>query len=140
MMTESEIKTKILSKQDQTYFLKVLQCYFFFKQKTTTTLAPELENKLIEGSNVVYSLILSYLSSEKFEIGFLQDVNELLKSIFELTAENANSGLSIDPLHIGEITFQESVPIEFNDAETHQKLQVLYHAKDGICLWSLVNA
>lgn len=138
-MTESQLNTKILSKQDQTYFLKALQCYFFFKQKIETTAVVELENKLKEGSNVVYSLILSYLSNDKFEIAYLQDLNNLLSSVFELTKEYSLLDLAINPLHIGEISFKESVPIEFNDEETHQKLQILYHVKEGICIWNLVR-
>ena len=138
-MSESPIKTKILSKNDQIYFNKAVQCYFFFKQQINQAIESDLEAKLDEGSSIVYSLIKSYLEKEQFEVAFLQELNGLLKEIHEVNTSLKLSPLTIEPLQVGEIEMGEQVPIVFTDADTSEQLQIMYNFKEGICIWSLVE-
>ena len=67
-MTNSQPTTKILSQTDLTFFIKAVQTYYFFKQKTDDSISSELLELLQNGQDLVYSLFQDYLKKERFEI------------------------------------------------------------------------
>ena len=136
-MTNSQPTTKILSQTDLTFFIKAVQTYYFFKQKTDDSISSELLELLQNGQDLVYSLFQDYLKKERFEIAYLQDINEVLKDIFSITQdESQKKALSILPNQIAEIELQELVPLQFSDAESGVSLNILFNKSASVCMWN----
>jgi len=136
-MTNSQPTTKILSQTDLTFFIKAVQTYYFFKQKTDDSISSELLELLQNGQDLVYSLFQDYLKKERFEIAYLQDINEVLKDIFSITQdESQKKALSILPNQIGEIELQELVPLQFTDVESGVSLNILFNKSASVCMWN----
>jgi len=136
-MTNSQPTTKILSQTDLTFFIKAVQTYYFFKQKTDESISVEIQELLQNGQDLVYSLFQDYLKKERFEIAYLQDINEVLKDIFSVTQEDSHRNvLSILPNQIGEIELQELVPLQFSDEETGVSLNILFNKSASVCMWN----
>ncbi len=137
-MTNSQPITKILSQTDVTFFVKALQTYYFFKQTTEEFISSDLLELLQSGQDLVYSLLLDYLKKERFDIAYLQDINEVIKNIFSRTRddESQNSVLSILPNQIAEIELQELVPLQFSDAESGVSLNILFNKSASVCMWN----
>jgi DNA integrity scanning protein DisA with diadenylate cyclase activity len=136
-MTNSQPTTKILSQTDLTFFIKAVQTYYFFKQKTDESISLEIQELLQNGQDLVYSLFQDYLKKERFEIAYLQDINEVLKDIFSVTQEDSHRNvLSILPNQIGEIELQELVPLQFSDEETGVSLNILFNKSASVCMWN----
>jgi hypothetical protein len=133
-----DFNTKILSTTDKTYFLQAVQLYFFFKQELIEPLEFTLSKQLDEGANLVYSLIRTYVLNEKYEITYLEEINQLLREI-DTHSNEILSALQIPIRQIKEIELQDLVPLQFKDAETNDVLQVLVHTREGVILWSLKN-
>ncbi len=134
----NDFRTKILSSTDKAYFLQAVQLYFFFKQELIEPLDKELITKLDEGASLVYSLIRTYVLNEKYEIAYLEEINELLREI-DSSSSFDDTRLQIPVRSIREIELQQLVPLQFKDEETNEVLQVLVHTHEGIILWSIKN-
>lgn len=134
----NNFKTIILSDTNKTYFLQAVQLYFFFKQELIEPLDKELAVKLDEGANLVYSLIRTFVINEKYEIAYLQEINELLREI-DSTPTFADSRLQIPLRSIKEIELQELVPLQFKDEDTNEVLQILVNTREAVILWTIKN-
>lgn len=135
----NDFRTIILSNTDKTYFLQAVQLYFFFKQELIESLDKDLAVKLDEGANLVYSLIRTFVLNEKYEIAYLQEINELLREI-DSSSSFDDSRLQIPLRSIKEIELQELVPLQFKDEETNEVLQVLVNTREAVILWTIKNA
>ncbi|TNE70906.1 hypothetical protein EP331_10645 [bacterium] len=135
---QTDYLTKILNPTDKTYFTKAVQIYYFFKQELINPLEIDISAKLEEGANLTYSLLRHYLVNESFELSYLQEINELLREINETTKSNETI-LQIPATQVDEIELQELVPMQFTDVDTQEKLQVLFHTKEGVILWNLIH-
>jgi hypothetical protein len=137
-MPNSQPKTKLLSPTDLIFFKKAVQAYFFFKQELKNPISDSIQEEITKGQNLVYSLVLDYLSKERFEIAFLQEINELLKDIHSIAKKlGISEEFIIQPNQLAEIELQELVPLQFNDADSGKSLQLLFNEKASVCMWSL---
>lgn len=135
------MNTKLLSTTDRSFFSKSAQTYLFFRQSEQEQFPISIVEKMQEGRNLTFSLITVFLKTEKFEISYLQEINELLKELnheFELVSLNLSPEFIL-PNSLQDITLSELVPIRFTDEDTNEKWQILFHSKEGICMWNVTR-
>lgn len=133
MMSEPKLNTKIFNSTDFVFFSKCVKMYIFFNQDYGSKTLPELEQGMEEGRNLVYSTIKSYFEKDKFEITYLEELNNLLREIFDINKNH--SFLTIPPQSIDELELKELTPIQFSD-EDGSTLSILFNEKEKVCMWS----
>jgi|AntRauTorcE11898_2_1112593.scaffolds.fasta_scaffold27920_2 predicted RND superfamily exporter protein len=131
-------KHKELDEMDRKFMEKALQLYFFFKHVNTDNLNDDLAERFRYNQQVVYSLIRSYLTEDRFAIEYMDHLNDELKKIDQLD-ESALAPLSIKPKSVGEIQLKQNVPVVFNDDEEHQMLEMSYFTKDGMVFFRFLD-
>lgn len=123
---------------DRTFMEKALQLYFFFKHVNTENLNSDLGERFRYNQQVVYSLIRSYLTEDRFAIEYMDHLNEELKKLDQLD-DSVLKPLSIKPRDVAEIQLKQNVPVVFKDEEEHQILEMSYFTKDGIVFYRIMD-
>ena len=126
-----EFKERNISHRDRQIVMKAVKLYFFLHQMDHNRLPEDWAFRFSHSSNVVYSMLRGYMLNGKFEIEYLDFLNQELAGLQDY---KDSLDWRIPPDCIDEIELNSRVPVYFSDEETNERLEVIYYPEHD-CAW-----
>lgn len=134
----SDFERKQVLERDKAIFQKAVKLYFFVNHVKHAELHPELKDKFTHCANIIYSMLRGYMEEGKFQIEYLDYLNEEITS-WHKSDKKLFANFQIQPEEIEEIELSGQVPLQFRDAETGEQMRLMYHSDEGFCDYAIMN-
>lgn len=125
-----DFKTCSIQPNERHLFCKAVKLYFFLHHVNHDELPEKWGERFRHSSNVVYSMLRNYMLNGRFDIEYLEFLNDELAGLHHHKDEFP---WSIPPDQIEQIELKSKVPITFRDEETAETLDMFYYPDEHIC-------